>query len=275
MEIDFELYKIFVSVASNGSLSKAAEELSVTQSAVSQSILKLEHLFDKELFIRSRQGAKLTEFGQKLFNEIAPSVRQLSFAFNVVENSKQKNDVVKIGASDTITKKLILPIIKKSFKSKHFYIESLMSDKEKIVAVENGTLDFAIINDYNLPLASNIYKKQLMSLEYSFFYNSEVLDVDSENVFENTLILKNGGTKGRNEFNKKFYSLVSKFKNILELSHDDTIIEAVKLGLGIGFCPKQYLPKTFTEIKITNEKLFKNIVLIFQQHSEIIDAFLK
>lgn len=275
MEIDFELYKIFVSVASNGSLSKAAEELSVTQSAVSQSILKLEHLFGKELFIRSRQGARLTDFGQSLFDEIAPSVRQLSFAFNVVENSKQKSDAVKIGASDTITKNLILPIIKKSFKDKHFYIESLMSDKEKIVAVENGTLDFAIINDYNLPLSSNIYKKKLLSLEYSFFYNSDVLYVDSENAFEQTLILKNGGTKGRNEFNKKFYSIVSKFKNTLELSHDDTIIEAVRLGLGIGFCPKQYLPESFAEIKLSNEKLFKNIVLIYQQHSEIIDTFLK
>lgn len=275
MEVDFELYKIFVSVASNGSLSKAAEELSVTQSAVSQSIFKLEHLFKKELFIRSRQGAKLTEFGQKLFNEVSPSVKQLSTAFNVVENSKHKDNAIKIGASDTITRNLILPIIKKYFKDKHFYIESLMSDKEKIVAVENSTLDFAIINDYNLPLASNIYKKELMSLEYSFFYNSEALDVDNENVFEHTLILKNGGTKGRNEFNKKYYSIVSKFKNVLELSHDDTIIEAVRLGLGVGFCPKQYLSENFAEIKISDEKLFKNIVLIYQQRSEIIDAFIK
>lgn len=274
MEIDFELYKIFVSVASNGSLSKAADELSVTQSAVSQSILKLEHIFEKELFIRSRQGVKLTEFGMRLFEEINPSIKQLSFAFNKIQNSATKDDIIKIGASDTIARNIVLPVIKKKFRDRHFYIDSLMSDKEKILAVENGQLDFAIINDYSLPLGSNINKRKLLTLEYSFFYNKNQVAIDENNIFDSTLIIKNSGTKGRNEFNKKYYSLVSKFKNVLELSHDDTIIEAVRCGLGIGFCPKQYLTEKFEEVKLSNEVFIKNIVLIFQQRSEIINEFL-
>lgn len=42
--IDFELYKLFYTVAKYGSLSKAAEELFISQPAASQSIKRLEEL---------------------------------------------------------------------------------------------------------------------------------------------------------------------------------------------------------------------------------------
>lgn len=271
MEINLELYRIFVSVASNGSVSKAAEELSVTQSAVSQQLAKLESLLQKDLFIRSRQGVSLTDFGKKLYAEVSPQVKQLELALNNVLNSKKSEGQIRIGASGTITKNLLLPVIKKHFAGKNIYIESLMSDKEKIMAVENGLLDFAIINDYNLPLSSNLYKRKLLSLKYGFFYNAELLNIDGENLFEQNLILKNSGTKGRVEFNKKYYGFAYKFEHKLELSHDDIIIGACRAGLGIGFCPEQYVRGSLKELVVEGEKVTKNVVLIYQQESEIID----
>lgn len=273
MEIDFDLYKVFVSVATNGSVSKASEELGVTQSAVSQSILKLEKIFGKELFVRSRQGVVLTSFGLELFEYVNSSVKDLNLVYEKINNSKKAEKSIKIGASDTLSINFIIPLIKKHFANTHFYVESLMSDKEKIIAVENGNLDFAIINDYNLPLSSNLYKKKLVSLEYGFFYNDKLLNLTDENLYEQTLIIKNAGTKGRIEFNKKFYSLAYKFKNIMEFSHDDIIIEATSSGLGIGFCPAQYVNGKLKRVNLSEEKVIKNVVLIYQQPSEIIDIF--
>lgn len=273
MEIDFDLYKVFVSVATNGSVSKAAEELSVTQSAVSQSILKLEKIFEKELFVRSRQGVTLTSFGRVLFENVSHTVNDLSHVYEKMNNLKEAKKTIKIGASDIITTNLMMPVIKKYFSDTHFYIESLKTDKEKIIAVENGELDFAIINDYNLPLGSNLYKKKLISLEYGFYVNPEMYDEVSQNLFEQTLLVKNAGTKGRVEFNKKFYALAYKFKNIMEFSHDDTIIKATEAGLGVGFCPKQYVSNLLKELFVSDEKLIKNVVLIYQQPSEVIEIF--
>ena len=270
MEVNLDLYRIFVSVASNGSVSKAAEELSVTQSAVSQQVAKLESIVKKGLFIRSRQGVTLTDFGKKLYAEVSPQVKQLELALNSVLDSKKSEGLIKIGASGTITENLLLPVIKKYFEGKNIYIESLMSDKEKIMAVENGLLDFAIINDYNLPLASSLYKRRLISLGYGFFYNANLLDIDGENLFQQTLILKNSGTKGRVEFNKKYYGFAYKFNHKLELSHDDIIISACRAGLGIGFCPVQYVRGSLKELYIEGERVTKNVVLIYQQESEII-----
>ncbi len=273
MDIDFDLYKVFVSVASNGSFSKASEELGVTQSAVSQSISKLETIFEKELFIRNKQGVKLTGFGSELYEQVSLGVKQLNQVYEKAISLKKHDKTIKVGASGTIAVNLLIPIIKKHFTGIHFYIESLMSDKEKIIAVENGTLDFAIINDYNLPLSSNLYKKRLLSLDYGFFYNDKLLNVTEENLYNQTLILKNAGTKGRVEFNKKYYGLAYKFVNLMEYSHDDIIIEATKAGLGIGFCPKQYVDG-LAKVNIDGETITKNIVLIYQQKSEVIDLII-
>lgn len=275
MEIDLELYKIFVSVSSNGSFSKASEELSVTQSAVSQMIIKLEGIYGKELFVRSRQGVTLTSFGKLLFDEVSSGVKELCQVYEKLTNYRKSEKTIKIGASDTITTNILTPIIKKHFEGTHFYVESLYSDKEKILAMENGTLDFAIINDYNLPLGSRLYKKKLLSLEYGFFYNDKALKIDENNIFDQTLLIKNAGTKGRVEFNKKFYHLAFKFKNIMEFSHDDIIIQAAKNGLGIGFCPREYVSNDLKEIKFSDEKVIKNVVLIYEQASEVIDTVLK
>ena len=122
MELDIELYNIFVSVASDGRVSKASDELSVTQSAVSQSILKLEKIFDKELFIRSRQGVTLTSFGKQLYDNVKSQVNDLRLAYEKMNNMVASKNIIKVGASDIIFENLILKIIKKHFSSEHFYI---------------------------------------------------------------------------------------------------------------------------------------------------------
>ncbi len=71
MAVNFELYKVFMAVATNKSFSKAAEELFVTQSAVSQSISKLEKELGKVLFERSNLGMSLTQEGKLLFETIS------------------------------------------------------------------------------------------------------------------------------------------------------------------------------------------------------------
>ena len=53
-------------VARHGSFSKAADELGVTQSAISQSIKNLEQKVDVKLFFRSGKSIVLTSEGKKL-----------------------------------------------------------------------------------------------------------------------------------------------------------------------------------------------------------------
>ena len=68
MDVNYELYKVFYYVAKNKNLSKAANDLFISQPAVSQALKKLEEELGIKLFYRTKTGMNLTEDGEVLFN---------------------------------------------------------------------------------------------------------------------------------------------------------------------------------------------------------------
>ena len=64
--MDNQSLKAFVTVAESGSFSLAAEQLHLTQSAVSKRIANLEHQTGKKLFDRIARQISLTEAGNAL-----------------------------------------------------------------------------------------------------------------------------------------------------------------------------------------------------------------
>ena len=70
MNVNFELYKVFYFCAKNSNFSKAAKELFVTQSSVSQSIKKLENEMNIKLFYRTGKNISLSKEGEILFMHI-------------------------------------------------------------------------------------------------------------------------------------------------------------------------------------------------------------
>ena len=75
-------YHIFYTVAKNGSISAAANELFISQPAVSKSIKKLEELLQTTLFIRGSRGVKCTEDGRILYEHLAS-------AFSSIQEGEQ------------------------------------------------------------------------------------------------------------------------------------------------------------------------------------------
>ena len=69
--------RVFESVARLKSFSKAADELHVSQSAVSRQISLLESYLDVQFFYRDRAGIRLTELGQQYFEGIQPAFERI------------------------------------------------------------------------------------------------------------------------------------------------------------------------------------------------------
>ena len=61
--VNLELYRVFYAVAKCGSLTKAAEELYISQPAVSQSIKQIEAQLGGTVFNRTHRGMELSETG--------------------------------------------------------------------------------------------------------------------------------------------------------------------------------------------------------------------
>ena len=71
MNIDFELYRIFYVVANHCNITKASEELSISQPAISKSIKNLEEQLGGQLFVRTKRGVVLTEEGNFYYSSVS------------------------------------------------------------------------------------------------------------------------------------------------------------------------------------------------------------
>ena len=102
--VNLELYKVFYTVARCGSLTKAAEELYISQPAVSQAIKQLENQLGTPLFNRTHRGMELSAQGGRL---VYDNVEQALSLLNGVEDKlsklkKSATGTLRIGASETI-----------------------------------------------------------------------------------------------------------------------------------------------------------------------------
>lgn len=71
MAVRLELYRVFLEVAKQGNISAAAQNLFISQSAVSQSVKQLEEQLQVRLFSRSTRGVSLTSEGKLLLEYVA------------------------------------------------------------------------------------------------------------------------------------------------------------------------------------------------------------
>lgn len=108
--VKLELYRIFREVAESGSISLAAENLYLSQSAVSQSVKQLEQQLGTRLFIRSPRGVTLTEDGRLLFEYVRSAIGLLETGEDKLQQSRMlRTGTLVIGASDTVTSQFLLP----------------------------------------------------------------------------------------------------------------------------------------------------------------------
>ena len=83
MNVNFELYKLFYNVAKNKNITKTANELMISQPAISKAIKNLEEQLNCTLFIRNKTGVVLTEEGKVFFEEIKQAMK-------IIDNAESK-----------------------------------------------------------------------------------------------------------------------------------------------------------------------------------------
>jgi DNA-binding transcriptional LysR family regulator len=140
--------QVFHTVARLLSFTKAAEQLHMTQPAVTFQIRQLEDQFNTRLFDRTHNRISLTEAGKRVF-DYADRI----FALNIeMENAVREitgeiSGILILGASTTIAE-YMLPALLGDFKRKYpeVAIRLRVSNTEGIVSmVENNTIDLGVV----------------------------------------------------------------------------------------------------------------------------------
>ena len=90
----FKYLIAFDAAARLGSFTRASEELSLTQSAISQQLLKLEELLGQSLFFRNGKGVTLTAAGELLYETVRETLSRLSTGLGRIEPYKSSDSVL-------------------------------------------------------------------------------------------------------------------------------------------------------------------------------------
>ncbi len=146
--INLSLFKTYVKVVENHNLSRTAEELNLSQPAVSKQIQALEEIYGVLLLERSGRKLKTTTAGEALYDCAREILKVLEKTDQVMEEiSESRRGRLMLGAS-TIPGQYILPAYLKGFKDKfpNVNISMRIADTENIFnLVAERELDLGIV----------------------------------------------------------------------------------------------------------------------------------
>lgn len=134
--------RAFEAAARHMSFTKAAEELNVTQTAVSHQIRRLEAELGVHLFLRLAEGLALSEEGQAYLPGIRAAFQELRYSTEQLLEGRHKS-VLTISTLVSVASKWLLPRLP-SFQQAFADIDVRISASTELVDFRKGAIDAAI-----------------------------------------------------------------------------------------------------------------------------------
>jgi LysR family glycine cleavage system transcriptional activator len=143
--------RVFESGARRLSFTRAAEELHVTQAAVSHQIKALEDWLGTPLFLRLSRGLKLTAAAERYLREVTAALDLISTATNQLMRPDDRR-ILSVASTDSFTSSWLLPRLK-SFRTLYSDIDlRVLSVDREVDVFERGDVDLEIrYGDGNWP----------------------------------------------------------------------------------------------------------------------------
>lgn len=170
-------YVIFHTVAKAGNISKAANQLYISQPAISKSISKLEAELGTALFSRSSKGVTLTEEGQVLYEYVERAFDSLNMGEENLKNYKELGiGHIRIGVSTSLCKHILLDYLKDFIRENpniKFSIDC-HSTVNTLKLLRNEDIDIGLICNTELP--KGIVYSPVKEIHDVFVASPEYLD---------------------------------------------------------------------------------------------------
>lgn len=274
MNIDLELYRIFYIVAKHKHMTRASEELHISQPAISQSIKKLEEQLDGTLFIRSNKGMELTSEGKMFYDYVKGALELINNAENEFTSFKDlSKGEVKIGASTTLTKIILMDALKNFHKDYPNIEINITNDltSNLLIDLNKGKLDFVIFNEGDIK-ETNIKVNQIAELKQGFLYNPDFFNDNIKKVDELNnypLIMQKKESNSRKFIDEQMLKQNILLKPKTEVVSQDLVIEFTEAGFGVGFGIVELAKKNYPHLKemSVNKKIPKTKIYIAENKS--------
>ena len=243
--------RALVMIHREGSFTRAAERLHVSQPALSQQIKALERTLGAPLFVRSGRRNRLTAVGELAVARAEQALAQLTqLQQDVASLAGLQQGRVHIGTSDTICLYLLPPIVR-AFRQHHPQIEIHLTNRPSQAVVEllqRGEIDFGIVT---LPVQGekleSLYlcdwqEVAVCAAGYSIDSAGEaraapVADLALDALIRHPLLLLERGTTSRGFLDHAFVQ-AGAVPRVMELGSIEVLKRYAEIELGVAIVPE-------------------------------------
>lgn len=223
--------KIFLEVVKTRSITKASEELFMTQPAVSIQLRNLQNQFDIPLTEIIGRRIYITEFGQEVATMAKLVIQELeninfkTLAFKGILTGKLK-------ISSASTGKYVIPYFLSGFLEMYNGIDLILdvTNKKKVIeSLKKNEIDFALVSV--LPDYIDVEEEILVEDKLYFMGNTPHRNENKP------LIYRENGSATRTAMEQYFNSHEGILKKKIELTSNEAVKQAVIAGIGLSLMP--------------------------------------
>lgn len=234
---------VFLAVAHYQNVTRAAESLSMSQSAASGALKELEQQFDMQLFDRMGKRLQLNELG-KLIRPKAEALLEQARALEEAMSRHNQMGHLKLGATLTIGNYLAVDLIA-AFKEAHQ--QDFNEETNISLQVANTEQISRKLLDYEIDIALIEGEINHPQLEIQHWRDDELVvfcspkhpwakrkTLNDKDLIKGEWIVRETGSGTRQSFDRAMAGLLNDMNIAMELQHTEAIKRAVATGMGVS-----------------------------------------
>lgn len=265
MNLNLEYYKIFYYVGKYRSITVAAQKLSLSQPAVSQSIRHLESEFGFPLFVRTPRGVRLTVEGEVLYPYVARGYEYIRLGEQKLEEHMNLDSgEVRIGASDMSLQFYLLDYLEQ-FHEQYPKIRVHVTNAPTpatLCHLQDGQIDFGVITT-PVSVRGHLKLKRVRSVQDIFVAGEKYRKFQGKilkfgELAQLPLISLEGETSTTTYIRSFLKEHGVRLSPEFELATSDMLVQFAKRGLGMAgvvedFAEKEIADGTLFRIRLEKE----------------------
>ncbi len=261
MDIDLELFRIFDTVATVRSFSSAAEELKISQPAVSQAVRRMEEQLGARLFERGHRGVSLTQEGDTIYSYVHTALRMIGTGVErALERNALRDTHLRIAAGDSAAKWYLAPLIREFASQYPNVVIRVLAGKtaDTLTLLQERKADIGFVN---MPIsADGVIFEECFTLHDVFIAGKEYENLKNRTVSLQELttyplIMLDGSCRTRKWVDRHFNAHGAMILSSLVLSSQELMPEYVRSGLGIACVVDEFSRQTLSSSDVFRVEL--------------------
>jgi len=249
MRFTLRQLEVFLAIARSESVSRAAKDLSMSQSAASGALADLERQFDIQLFERVGKRLQLSGLGRSL-RARAEALQEQARELEQGLSSHGEVAELRVGATMSIGNYLMVPLIAR-------YIREHPGSRVALEVANTVEIARKVVN-FEIDVGLIEGELQDSDLDVTRWRPDELVvfcapkhpfakkkNLSDEDLKEASWIVRERGSGTRQAFEHAMHGILPELYIALELQHTEGIKSAVKAGLGVGCVSRIALEDAF------------------------------